>query len=431
MTKLPNPNSAAAFESFSKKYPLDINEDFNEGKFIDVVRNPFGFLTQSGLEQLNETGHKFFDRYNKYGHHFPDQQEWRWEAPEDFLSVWDVQVFSTNYLRTVMSVQSFLDGMLGTGLLLPTQEKPLDPSVTQEVNVPNHAWKGPDDSEPLIQVHVRDVKHDPLNAFDRNPDLISDLVGEVMQHERFFKRDSNAAPLAARLANILPGLVRPKRKDFSRRSPSGINWVEAADHFVCRGAHNVPLSRFTDCSHDERVEQTLAAMSHQTTTHLAWRFRQWYQNERLLAVIAAPPLREVADQLATTPKLGIRDRHPFVVYSCHDITLLGLLYGIGADFLADDDTGDWRYWPKYGSHLTFELVRVNDDDSGNSHVVRVLLNGEPVLTAKKEASSSGHERMVQTGNGPQHMLLVEDFLEIVGKLEDAGGFDFDQLLGKA
>lgn len=436
MTRLPNsPDTAAAFQSFSKCYPLDIHPGFNQGKFIDTARNPFGFLTQSGLEQLNKNGQKIFDRYNKHGHHFPDMKEWRRGVATDFLSVWDVTAFSTNYLRTILSVQSFLDGLLGTGLLKSGGTREYDRNVTKEKRVPNHVLKEIGDENPLVKIQVRDVSNDPLNAFDRNPDIIADLVAEVMDCEEFFKRDSSAAPLAARLANYIPGLARRNAKDFSTRSPSGINWIEAADHFICRAAHGVRLSKFTEFEHDDQVEQTLVAMAHQTLTHLAWRFRQWYKNKKLLAVIAAPPLREIADQVAATPDLKIREKHPFVVYSCHDITILGLLYGIGADFLADDEKSQWRFWPKYGSHLIFELVRIGDPsphgfDNDDSYVVRVLLNGNPVITANSEKNLSGRTKLVYTGNGPEHMLLLNDFLKIVASLEAEGGYDYNSLLGR-
>lgn len=433
MTRLP-PDSAAVFESFSKHFPLAIHPGVNQGKFIDAARNPFGFLTQSGLEQLNENGQKIFDRYNKHGHHFSNRMEWRRGVAADFLSVWDVAAFSTNYLRTVLSVQSFLDGLLGTGLLTFGGKREYDSKITKEKRVPNHAWKQIDCEDTLVKIQVRDVSNDPLNAFDRNPDIVAELVAEVMECEEFFTHDSSAAPLAARLANYIPGLARRNPKDFSIRSPSGINWVEAADHFICRDAHNVCLSKFTDFEDDDQVEHTLAAMAHQTLIHLAWRFRQWYKNKKLLAVIAAPPLREIADQIAATPALQTREKHPFVVYSCHDITILGLLYGIGADFLADDETSQWRFWPKYGSHLIFELVRIKapplSPDDIDAYVVRVLLDGNPVLTANTETTLSGRTKLVYTGNGPEHMLQLRDFQKVVEMLEAEGGYDYNSLLGR-
>lgn len=285
---------------------------------------------------------------------------------------------------------------------------------------------------------TRDFVCKNSNAFDRNPDLIADLVSEVMKSEDFLQRDGKAAPLAARLANILPGLVRRKRgtsKDFSTRAPSGINWVEAADHFVCRSAHNIELAKFSDFDTEEN-EQTLQAMSHPTLAHLSWRFRKWYQHDGLLAVIAAPLLREITEQILQTPSLSALERRPFVIYSCHDITILGLLYAIGADFLAldssesddvnhtsGDDTGSWRYWPPYGSNLVFELVRVHEGLRGpDSHVVRVLLNGIPVRSVKVNAAS----KTILNG-GPEGMIFVDDFNRLVTKLEEDGGHDYASL----
>jgi hypothetical protein len=305
-------------------------------------------------------------------------------------------------------------------------------SISKELRVPNHAWKRPDyGSEALVKIQVREQSKDTLNAFDRNPDLMADMVSEVMMSDDFQKRDANAAPLAARLANILPGLVRPRRSDFSLRSPSGINWVEAADHFVCRASHNVPFAKFSDFEHDDRVEQTLAAMSHQTLAHLSWRFRKWYQSKRLLAAIAAPPLREICEQMKTTPDLGTNERRPFVMYSCHDITILGLLYGLGAEFLASEKNAAWRMWPHYGTTLVFELVRIDDNDdstgSSSSHVVRVLLNGKPVMSVDFEKYEETSDAFV--GHGPERMLSIDDYEALVSRLEKAGGHDYASMLG--
>lgn len=263
--------------------------------------------------------------------------------------------------------------------------------------------------------------------------LFVKLSSEVMLSEDFVQHDLSAAPLAARLSNVLPGLVRPSRTDYSRRSPSGINWVEASDHFICRAAHGVKFARFTDFEDDDRVEQLMDAMSHQTLAHLTWRFRKWYQHKRLLAAIAAPPLREVANHMTSTPALDVVDKHPFVIYSCHDITILGLLYGIGADFLADDASNQWRWWPTYGSQLCFELVRIKDDDksttknviSRDTHVVRVLINGKPVFSVNHEGP-----KFSDMGTGPKRMLLLDDFINVIQTLENAGGHDYDRLLGR-
>jgi len=277
---------------------------------------------------------------------------------------------------------------------------------------------------PYVDVQVRDRTTDNLNAFDRNPELIETLVTEVVSAENFLKNDAKAAGLAARLANFLPGLVRPGRKTFG--GPSGINWVEAADHFVCRASHGVRFSRFSEFENDSAAEKLLEAMEYQTILHLAWRFRQWYQYPPLLAEIAAPVLREVIEEVKETTELELQDRRPFFVYSCHDVTILALLYALGADFLADDEKGNWRYWPEYGSTLIFELVRTKDEIGRTLHVVRVLLNGKPIrvvnmLDQHEDTDSSSGSKHDYVGQGPMNMLTIACFEKVVSNLETVGG----------
>ena len=457
LSRLPKPNSYEAYLKLSKNFPPKFHsmEPLNDGQFLDVRRPPFGFLTHTGLQQTKENGIRLFKRYNNHGYHLPTKSNYT--CGQDFLDVWDMKVYSTNYLRTIMSVQSFLDGLLGTKcyeslleehmfnhrpsnhnldqIQIPNHNTIIDDDDDREENNNSNINKKEEAQQPLVNVEIRGRDDDTLNAFDRNPDLMANLVGDVISSSEFQERDSQASQLAARLANILPGLARTNTAKGFNAAPSGINWIEATDHFVCRQAHGMEYSKFSDYEHDSKVEMTLDALSHQTRMHLAWRFRQWYKNPRLLAAIAAPPLREITSQLqdalALTKQEQRLQKHPFTVYSCHDVTILALLYGIGAEFLSGDDMwGGWRYWPEYASTLVFELVRINDDDdddeqspsSDTSHVVRVLLNGRPVHSVDQQCQFWDDGGSIQTmGSGPCHMLYANEFEEVVSKLEHAGG----------
>ena len=203
-------------------------------------------------------------------------------------------------------------------------------------------------------------------------------------------------------------------------------------------------------------------------SHLAWRFREWYRCPRLLAAVAAPPLKEVmrhmmdtvANATAVTPG-GAGDRRPFVTYSCHDVTLISLLYGIGADFLVSgedcgggelqeedvhlgmDDVGkvrdgaqkreSWRWWPAYSSTIVFELVRVEecDSDGVDGYVIRVILNGETLRIIPrlqlddegilKEQTVCSRQRFGErTEGGECQMLQLPDFSQMIYVLEQAG-----------
>ena len=196
-------------------------------------------------------------------------------------------------------------------------------------------------------------------------------------------------------------------------------------------------------------------------SHLAWRFREWYRCPRLLAAVAGPPLREVLDCMVETTNLGSGKRRPFVLYSCHDVTLLSLLYAVGVDFLVSGkDCGgknlrqgeeevnlgmvsgsvgigarrhkaSWRWWPAYSSTIVFELVRVQDLSGVEGHVIRVISNGNTLRTIPRlsvddevilnEQALCSRQRFGELLNGAEsRMLRLTEFSQMVSVLE-AGG----------
>ena len=212
----------------------------------------------------------------------------------------------------------------------------------------------------------------------------------------------------------------------------------------------------------------LASLANPVCSHLAWRFREWYRCPRLLSAVACPPFREMMEQMveasATAKDLGQEDcgKRPFVLYSCHDVTLLALLYAIGADFLVSgEDCGgvgmseeghtnsgmntagyvtsrntgakrqqtSWRWWPAYSSTIAFELVRLDDDQ----HVIRVILNGDVVRLIprmsvedegllKEQSLSSRQVFGEMNQDGKSHsMMRLSDFEQVIRVLEEAGG----------
>jgi len=420
-TKLPTPDPVTAFSHLCQRYPPNVHP--SNGDFLDVVRRPFGFLTKKGVEQLKSNGKRFFTRYDFYGHHCPSTGH---ADGDSFLHSWDVKAYSTNYLRTVLSAQCFLDGLLGTNCYTPDRGDSKIENDEDSRLIPTNKDQLLPNTQPdqnTVPVEIRNREDDRLNAFDRNPELMKKLISDVVASDEFCAYDATAAPLAARLANYLPGLTGRR----SAGGPSGINWIDASDHFVCRSAHGVKFLDFTKFEHDNRKEETMKAFAHQVLTHLTWRFRKWYQNPPLLAAIAAPPLREVVSQMEATPSMGINERHPFVLYSCHDVTLLSLLYGIGVDFLADEYKADWRFWPSYASTLVFELVRVKKVAGPDSHVVRILLNGKPLRVVNLLDHFQSKDPLEYIGKGPMRMLRLSDFSNIISKLELAGGLSGDRI----
>jgi len=486
-----------------------------------VNREPFGFLTYRGMDQMRGVGGRFRRRYERFGHRVSgsggvagdDKQTNQYS----FLDHWNVQAYSTNYLRTVMSVQCFLDGLIGK---YPNDDTNNNNTTTTRNNQNQiyaggglkryhkdmgryeqlahsdmSTWTTKGDmvnvEDGSIKVQVRDKEIDTLNAFDRHPQMMNGLVKDVIATEQFQRIDGAAKPLADTLSTYLPGLTNAPQAFGG--TPSGINWVHANDHFVCRQSHSVPLLAFSDYENiqqqqlqekrgkkeaEEEKEKEkaaaaeLASLADPVCAHLAWRFREWYRCPRLLSAVACPPFREMMEQMveasatannAEKNALGQENcsKQPFVLYSCHDVTLLALLYAIGADFLVSgedcggvgmseeahtnsgmDNAGyvtsrntgkrrqtSWRWWPAYSSTIAFELVRLDDDQ----HVIRVILNGDtvrliPRMSAEdegllKEQSLSSRQVFGEMNeDGKSHsMMRLSDFEQVIRVLEEAGG----------
>jgi Histidine phosphatase superfamily (branch 2) len=203
VSRLPVPNSWDVLNDFSRYFPIQ-----SDNQFLELKRNPYGFLTEKGISQLYEHGKRFRARYLRHG-----LQEN--ERGLSFEEMWTVRAFSTNYLRTVLSVQSFLSGLFDIARTLDQPPRDVDPELPHEMN-----YSRSSDGAEITSVIVRDIQIDPLNAFDRNPDLMERLSTDVMSSETFRYHDGKAAPLAARLASNLPGLVKDRTSDYAAMSPS-------------------------------------------------------------------------------------------------------------------------------------------------------------------------------------------------------------------
>jgi len=461
------------YAALSQHFPPNIHKSQNDGEYTDINREPFGFLTYNGMDQMRSVGKRFRQRYDRYGHHNSKING----EKRSFLEDWDIQAYSTNYLRTVTSVQCFLDGLIGYhNSVGENRQKQLlhaggglrryykDAGKHEHMD-PSTLTSSEDllsDDQSSVQVQVRDKKIDTLNAFDKRPKMMNDLVKNVISMEGFQRVDSDAKGLADELSEFLPGLSGAPQAFGG--TPSGINWIHANDHFVCRRAHGIPLSAFSDyegTSDEDEVERLLESWATPVCSHLSWRFREWYACPKLVAAIAAPPFQEMLDQMIDVTSMGADERRPFVVYSAHDVTLLALLYAIGADFLVSgEDCGgrdmvegtggthshmvegsisnstqhsmsSWRWWPDYSSAIAFELVRLNKghEYGDTTHIIRVILNGRtlcllPRLSTDdegilKDQPPCSRQRFGAVSEGQSQMLSLSDFAQIISVLEQS------------
>lgn len=88
--------------------------------------------------------------------------------------------------------------------------------------------------------------------------------------------------------------------------------------------------------------------------------------------MAGPALHEMVMEMKDACN-GSDDKKPFRIFSCHDVTILALLYAI--QDISLETTQLPPLWPTYATCLAFELVRLED---GDSFVVRAWLSGAPI-----------------------------------------------------
>lgn len=207
-TRIP-PTDQSYYEMLSQRFPAKLHPDNNSGQFKDASggNESYGFLTWKGMHQMYHTGNAMSGRYGPKG-------------GERFQDYWNITAFSTNYLRTVKSCQTFLDGLLSSSS---------SSSITVDYEQPTH-YENVDPENylkycdtPGIEITVRDIKNETLNAFDSSPELMKKLFKDVIATPEFIDKDTKAAFLAARLSNYVPGLM--KQSSYGGSSPSGINWV--------------------------------------------------------------------------------------------------------------------------------------------------------------------------------------------------------------
>lgn len=227
--------------------------------------------------------------------------------------------------------------------------------------------------------------------------------------------------------------------------------IDAADHFVCRSSHSLPVTRF--CPHLEyhdtapsSAKEQFESLGRETLSHLLSRFRSYYMNPSLLAEMAGPALDEIRSEMKQVVETtngfsnsgggnaGDNDdinnsskitKKPFRVYSCHDVTLLGLLYAMKDRFLFED-TDRFRSlssrWPTYATCLTFELVKLKAKEKCNgddTFVVKLWLNEAPIPKFRSLPVSI----VTAPHAEPTEAIDLADFNKLIDEL-NGGRFSF-------
>ncbi|CAI5725992.1 unnamed protein product [Peronospora effusa] len=270
-----------------------------------LQQRPFGYLTVQGIEQMRSRGNRL-------------QEYCKEELRLDTVTSEQLQIFSSGYTRTQLSVQALLDGLL-------SDEPQLNPSLS-----------------------VLPPEKDMINTYGVFPEIMKIKADIEMNNGEFASREHEMAPIKQELMRLFPAI-------HSGQIP--FTWLTAADYFVCRRAHQAPFIPGTEV-HGDVAEK-----------HLAFRFHQFYSHRTILKLVAGRLMHNVLREMQKAC-LDHRESKKIIIYSGHDVGLLSVLRSMDAEI-----ANDIGFWPDYSSALTLELL---EHESGK-FFIRARLNGE-ILT---------------------------------------------------
>jgi hypothetical protein len=314
-------------------------------------RGPFGKLTQMGLFQMVELGNKLREELSS-----TSENDFQLDENGDVYcsAVWDpcrpllpqnIKVISTDFERTIHSVQGTLVGLFPDGL-------------------------GDDDSNSIII----DVRHTNWMIPDPQPRRTKEqeeLEASLALQPHLQQREKEMYPLAVKTTNALRDLLG----DDAFTVSFGVG--EASDNTGEDHTHEKPLpwaqlAEITKCLRSRNLLPASITSEEQELImeHTAWRWFESLRNPRLSYL--------AMHKLAQTMVTSMRHREsepPVTLYSAHDSTLIGLICSFRLEMPS--------VWPKYGSYLKIELVEASladtsttSDDDKKEHLVRFYLNGK-------------------------------------------------------
>ncbi|GAX16529.1 acid phosphatase [Fistulifera solaris] len=279
-------------------------------------RGPFGQLTSLGLLQMVQVGMNLRERYVDSN------------VLCDSLQATDLLVFSTDFPRTIQSVQGLLSGLFPDGL---------DTDIT--IDVRPSSWMIPD----------------PMPRFTKEQEI---LEQQLARTPTVIERETALRPLALRVTQALHEFLADDAHDAAfgveGEHPGEVSieiqplaWVQLAEITKCLAVRSLLPSSIT------KLDQE------QIAAHAAWRWFQTLSHPRM-AYLGMHRLVQQQLQLMTCAA----ETSPMIVWSGHDSSLIGLLC---AYRLERPST-----WPEYASYLCLELL----ETKAGEQYIRFSLNGE-------------------------------------------------------
>ena len=333
-------------------------------------KGPFGKLTKLGLLGMVQVGSNLkedleestlWSEHTTASHIVTTTNDSDTIGARIRLTPKDIKVYSTDFARTIQSVQGLLVGFFPDGI--PSSDE--------------------------IEIDCRDTTSwmipDPQPRQSKEQE---DLERELARQPHVLERDVVMKPLATRVTqSLLPLLGNEafqvsfgvgEEDDKEDDTVPTLPWIQLAEITKCLSVR--------DMLPDSISQDDTEALS----SHTAWKWFQSLRNPRL----AYLSMRRFTETLISAMKHR-ETEPPLIVYSCHDSSLIGMLCALRLE--------QPSVWPEYGAVLKVELlerVKARSGDDGDvSHVLRFFLNGELLRSMWNDT--------------PRDEIAIEEFVSLI------------------
>lgn len=327
-------------------------------------RGPFGKLTELGLFQMVKLGRRLKDSLegNKEDS-LVDEVTGVTLLPYLFhkdrpLAPQNIRILSTNFQRTIQSVQGLLVGIF------------------------------PDSTKDFIEIDTRHTNWMIPDPHPRRTVEQAQLEQELSKQEHFIAKERELYPLAIRATTALHKMLAAD----AREANFGVRQAEV----MLDGDHSIeiqPLSwnqlaEITKCLavRDMLPEGIAKSDQELILNHAAWCWFQTFSDQRL----ARLAMGTMTDAMIASMK-NYAHEPAMTIWSAHDSTLICLLCAFRLEQPA--------LWPEYASHLMIELFENVDDKelyvrfSLNGSSLKYRGNGEPSVFVPLSSIDSQLQQM--------------------------------------
>jgi hypothetical protein len=327
----------------------------------DILTYPYGCITHIGIQHMYKIGETLRSRKG-------DRDE---DGDGNIRRTMIKGVRATNYQRTQASTQALISGLLG-------YKEP----TTMSKGVLKKEDQGED-----VQVEVRHIESCAMSFYEGRQKLATSLVGNVVETDAYRMLEKGGLPV------FIAGGIQPfnseneitKTKDLReecqevveaigklfpammRQTLDGqdtLDWIAANDYYACRIGNEID----TDYPHPKGVHKSLRRYEHFVRCMVAHRYGTYFSDPVKIAHFAVPLLVDAIELVESHHQEEGEEEEEYIqrenviectqesleVFSCHDVTLLGLLFALHCPLaLSPDQFVGWPETPPAeirGSH---------------------------------------------------------------------------------